>query len=59
MEGRVEAYDLGRAPPLRGPTLEEELANLAADASMNEELEALRARLGNRIPQKDPVKSEG
>jgi phage shock protein A len=59
MEGRVEAYDLGRTPPLRGPTLEEELANLAADASMNEELEALRARLGNRIPQKDPVKSEG
>jgi phage shock protein A len=54
MEGRVEAYDLGRAPG-RIPTLDEELANLAADASMTEELEALKARLGNRLP----VKTEG
>jgi len=51
MEGRVEAYDLGRSPG-RGPTLEEELAGLAADSSMNEELEALKARLGNRLPAK-------
>ena len=58
MEGRVEAYDLGRSPG-RVPTLEDELATLAADASMNEELEALKARLGNRIPQKEPTKSEG
>ena len=50
MEGRVEAYDLGRAPGRTAPTLEEELATLAADASMNEELEALKARLGNRLP---------
>jgi phage shock protein A len=50
MEGKVESYDLGRTPG-RGPSLEEELATLAADASMNDELEALKARLGNRIPQ--------
>jgi phage shock protein A len=49
MEGRVESYDLGRAPG-RGPSLEEELAGLAADASVNDELEALKARLGNRMP---------
>ncbi len=59
MEGRVESYDLGRAPATRGPTLEEELATLAADASMNEELEALRARLGNRLPQKDTANTQG
>jgi len=49
MEGRVESYDLGRAPG-RGPTLEDELAGLAADAAVNDELEALKARLGNRLP---------
>lgn len=60
MEGRVEAYDLGRGGgPTRSPTLEEELATLAADASMNDELEALRARLGNRIPPRDTGKAEG
>jgi phage shock protein A len=52
MEGRVESYDLGRAPS-RGPSLEEELASLEADASVNEELEALKARLGNRVPHAD------
>jgi phage shock protein A len=50
MEGRVESYDLGRTPG-RGPSLEEELASLAADASVNDELEALKARLNNRMPQ--------
>jgi len=50
MEGRVESYDLGRAPG-RIPTLEDELAGLAADATVNDELEALKARLGNRLPQ--------
>ena len=55
MEGRVEAYDLGRTPPTRGPTLEEELATLAADSSMNDELDALKARLGNRMPHGAPV----
>jgi phage shock protein A len=58
MEGRVEAYDLGRTPG-RGPTLDEELATLAADASMNDELEALKARLGNRLPAKSDAKAEG
>jgi phage shock protein A len=58
MEGRVEAYDLGRTPG-RQPTLEEELASLAADFSMNEELEAMKARLGNRIPQTSETKKEG
>ncbi len=50
MEGRVESYDLGRAPSTRGPTLEEELAGLAADASVNDELEALKAKLAGRTP---------
>jgi phage shock protein A len=50
LEGRVESYDLGRAPA-RGPTLEEELAGLAADSSVTDELEALKSRLGNRTPQ--------
>ena len=58
MEGRVEAYDLGRAPS-RQPTLEDELATLAADASMNDELEALKARLGNRIQTRTDTKTEG
>jgi phage shock protein A len=50
LEGKVESYDLGRAPG-RGPTLEEELAGLAADSNVTDELEALKARLGNRTPQ--------
>jgi phage shock protein A len=50
MEGRVEAYDLGRTAA-RGPTLEEELAGLEADSGLDEELAALKARLGNRLPQ--------
>jgi phage shock protein A len=50
LEGKVESYDLGRAPG-RGPTLEEELAGLAADSSVTDELEALKARMGNRTPQ--------
>jgi phage shock protein A len=55
MEGRVEAYDLGRAPGVsRQPTLEEELANLEADSGVNEELEALKARLGNTLPPASP-----
>jgi len=58
MEGRVEAYDLGRSPG-RVPTLEDELASLAADAGVNDELEKLKERLGNRLPQKDPVPRNG
>lgn len=44
MEGRVEAYDLGRKPGLH-----EEFADLEADAGVQEELDALKARLGNRL----------
>ncbi len=46
LEGRVEAYDLGRRG-LAGapPTLEQELAGLEADASVDAELEALKARM--------------
>jgi phage shock protein A len=33
------------------PSLEEELAGLEADAGVDEELQALKARLGNRLPQ--------
>lgn len=55
MEGRVEAYDLGRTSgPGRQPTLEEELAGLEADAGVEDELAALKARLGNRIPRPGP-----
>ncbi|MGH7038748.1 MAG: phage shock protein PspA [Stellaceae bacterium] len=43
-EGKVESYDLGRQP-----SLENELSGLAADAAVEEELAALKARLGNRI----------
>ena len=52
MEGRVEAYDLGRGNS-RNPTLEEELAGLEADGTVDEELAALKARLGNRMPVAD------
>jgi len=44
MEGKVEAYDLGR-----GKGLHEELADLDADASVQEELARLKARLGNQM----------
>ena len=56
MEGRVEAYDLGRGGAQGGkPTLEEELAGLEADAGVDEELAALKARLGNRLPADKPA----
>jgi phage shock protein A len=45
MEGRVEAFDLGRKKGLV-----EEFAGLEAEAGIDEELAALKARLGNRIP---------
>jgi phage shock protein A len=40
MEGRVEAYDLGRAR-----TLEDEFADLEADQAVNDELAALKAKV--------------
>ncbi len=45
MEGKVEAFDLGRKP-----TLGEELAGIEAENGVDEELKALKARLGNRLP---------
>jgi phage shock protein A len=44
MEGKVEALELGRKKPLH-----EELAGLEAEDSVDEELKALKARLGNHI----------
>ncbi len=50
MEGRVESYDLGRTGTPRAPTLEEELAALEANESVESELAALKVRLGNSLP---------
>jgi phage shock protein A len=58
LEGKVESYDLGRTQG-RGPTLEEELASLAADTGVNEELEAMKARLANRSPPSGPEQKQG
>ncbi|MGH7156321.1 MAG: PspA/IM30 family protein [Acetobacteraceae bacterium] len=44
-EGKVEAFDIGRQPALH-----EEFAQMEADASVQEALETLKSRLGNRIP---------
>jgi phage shock protein A len=44
MEGKVEAFDLGRKQ-----TLAEELAGLEAENGVDEELKALKERLGNRV----------
>jgi phage shock protein A len=44
MEGRVEAFDLGRKPGLA-----DELAGLEKDTRVDEELAALKVRLGNRL----------
>jgi phage shock protein A len=46
MEGKVEAYDLGRPK-----TVADELAGLEAEASVDEELSALKKRLGNSVKQ--------
>jgi phage shock protein A len=44
IEGKVEAFDLGREKTLAG-----ELAGLEAESGIEEELKALKERLGNRI----------
>jgi phage shock protein A len=44
VEGKVDAYDLGRKK-----TLGEELAEMEAESGIEEELRALKERLGNRI----------
>ncbi len=44
-EGKVEAFDIGRAKGL-----DQEFAEMEADAGVQEELDKLKSRLGNRIP---------
>jgi phage shock protein A len=44
MEGKVEAFDLGRKP-----SLAEELDGLEAEDGVDDELKALKARLGNSV----------
>lgn len=47
MEGKVEAYDLGRRPTQgMAPGITDEFASLEADAGVERELEALKSRLG-------------
>jgi phage shock protein A len=48
-EGKVEAYDLGR-----GKSLAEDLAGLEAENGVDEELRALKERLGNQIHPQTP-----
>lgn len=51
LEGRVEAYDLGRSGANGAPpTLEQELAALEANDAVDAELAALKARMGNTLP---------
>ncbi len=49
LEGKAEAYDLGRKE-----TLTEELAGLEAEAGVDEELAALKKRMGNSIKSDAP-----
>ena len=49
LEGKAEAYDLGRKA-----TLTEELAGLEAEAGVDEELAALKKRMGNSIKSDAP-----
>ena len=64
-EGDIEAYDLGRGPGGSGAptkTLAEEIAELAAEGEIEQELAALKARLGKgrrakpAAPVETPVK---
>jgi phage shock protein A len=50
LEGKVEAYDIGRKK-----SLSEELAGLEAESGVDEELAALKARLGNSL-RPEPAK---
>ena len=45
LEGKVEVFDLGRPRE----TMAEELAGLEAEDGIDDELKALKERLGNRI----------
>jgi phage shock protein A len=50
LEGKVEAYDLGRGGSEVGKkSLGDELAGMEAEASVDQELAALKQRLGNSI----------
>jgi phage shock protein A len=49
VEGRVEAYDLGR-----GKTIADEFAGIEAENGVEEELKALKERLGNQIHPQAP-----
>ncbi len=49
-EGRVEAFDIGAAPEGSPQGLAEQLAGLEANAAVEDELAAMRRRLGNRLP---------
>jgi phage shock protein A len=49
VEGKVEAYDLGRSK-----TIVDELAGLEAENGVEEELKALKERLGNQIHPPTP-----
>jgi len=57
LEGKAESYDLGRKA-----TLHEELAGLEAEAGVDEELAALKKRMGNSIksdaPKPDTFKAD-
>ncbi len=50
VEGEVEAFDLGRSR-----TLTEEIDELVAGGAVDEELEALKARLGKASARREPA----
>lgn len=50
LDGRVEAYDLGRKG--KEPSFDEELTSLESNAKIDAELAELKARLSNRTPAK-------
>jgi phage shock protein A len=50
LDGRVEAYDLGRKG--KEPSFDEKLTNLESSAKIDAELAELKARLSNRTPAK-------
>ncbi len=49
-EGQVEAFDIGAAPEGSPQDLAEQLAGLEANTAVEDELAAMRQRLGNRLP---------
>lgn len=53
-EGKVEAFDLGRGAVAGSKPIDQEFAEMEAEAGVTEELAKLKARLGNRIPVAPP-----